>query len=64
MQTSFRAKELELIANSRKGIATRTILKVVNVNQKLLPFISVLDIMKTEIGSGYRLIHVLQETIH
>ena len=33
MQTSFRAKELELIANSRKGIATRTILKLVNMNQ-------------------------------
>ena len=31
MQTSFRAKELEIIVNSRKGIAT--ILKLVNMNQ-------------------------------
>ena len=31
---------------------------------KLLLFISVLDIMENEIGSGHRLIQVLQETIH
>ena len=33
MQISIRAKELEIIANSRKGIAARNILKVVNMNQ-------------------------------
>ena len=31
---------------------------------KLLLFISVLDIMENEIGSGHRLTLVLQETIH
>ena len=52
------------------GIGTRTILKIENYienskyESKLFPFISVLDIMETEIGSGHRLIHILQVTIH
>ena len=37
------------------GIGTRTILKIVKF---------ILVIMKTDIGSEHRLIHVLQETIH
>ena len=48
----------------KEGIGTRTILKIVNMNKKLVPFKFVLVIMKTDIGSEHRLIHVLQETIH
>ena len=52
------------------GIGTRTILKIENYienskyESKLVPFKFILVIMKTDIGSEHRLIHVLQETIH
>ena len=48
---------------AKEGMGTRTTLESRKYESKLVPFISVLDTMGTEIGSGHRLIDVLQETL-
>ena len=48
---------------AKEGMGTRTTLESRKYESKLVPFISVLDTMGTEIGSGHRLIDVLKETL-
>ena len=48
---------------AKEGMGTRTTLESKKYESKLVPFLSVLDTMGTEIGSGHRLIDVLQETL-
>ena len=57
-------RESEKIANSQKRNCYYNYIESSKYESKLFTFISVLDIMETEIGSEHRLIHVLQETIH
>ena len=51
----------EIIA--KEGSGTRTTLETKKYESKLVPFLSVLDTMGTEIGTGHKLIDVLQETL-
>ena len=51
----------EIIA--KEGMGTRTTLESRKYESKLVPFLSVLDTIGTEIGTGHRLIDVLQETL-
>jgi len=48
---------------AKEGMGTRTTLESKKYESKLVPFLSVLDTMGTEIGSGHRLIDVLRETL-
>ena len=48
---------------AKEGMGTRTTLESKKYESKLVPFLSVLDTMGTEIGTGHRLIDVLQETL-
>ena len=48
---------------AEEGVGTRITLKNTKYESKLVPFMSLLDTMGTEIGSGHRLIDVLDETL-
>ena len=48
---------------AKEGIGTRITLESKIYESKLVPFMSLLDTMGTEIGSGHRLIDVLKETL-
>ena len=48
---------------AKEGIGTRITLENKKYESKLVPFMSLLDTMGTEIGSGHRLIDVLDETL-
>ena len=48
---------------AKEGMGTRTTLESKKYESKLVPFLSILDTMGTEIGTGHRLIDVLQETL-
>ena len=48
---------------AKEGMGTRTTLVSKKYESKLVPFLSLVDTMGTEIGSGHRLIDVLKETL-
>ena len=48
---------------AKEGMGTRTTVESKKYESKLVPFLSLVDTMGTEIGSGHRLIDVLQETL-
>ena len=48
---------------AKEGMGTRTTLVTKRYESKLVPFLSLLDTMGTEIGSGHRLVDVLKETL-
>ena len=48
---------------AKEGMGTRTTFESKKYESKLVPFLSILDTMGTEIGTGHRLIDVLQETL-
>jgi len=48
---------------AKEGMGTRITLETKKYESKLVPFISVLDTMGTEIGSGHSLVDVLKETL-
>ena len=48
---------------AKEGMGTRTTLVSKKYESKLVPFLSLVDTMGTEIGSGHRLVDVLKETL-
>ena len=48
---------------AKEGMGTRTTLDTKKYESKLVPFLSLLDTMGTEIGSGHKLSDVLKETL-
>ena len=48
---------------AQEGKGKRTTVKSTKYESKLVPFLSLLDTMGTEIGTGHRLIDVLEETL-
>ena len=48
---------------AKEGMGTRTTLESKKYESKLVPFLSLVDTMGTEIGSGHRLVDVLKETL-
>ena len=49
---------------AEEGMGTRTTLDTKRYESKLVPFLSLLDTMGTEIGSGHKLSDVLKETLN
>ena len=48
---------------AKEGMGTRTTLECKKYESKLVPFLSIIDTMGTEIGSGHSLVDVLKETL-